>query len=137
MPADIGLNAPPTAPVYYPPAPERGSNVNPAPAVDAVEMALPVKPDTSGPVFTTEVGEAILTVLRVRTDGIISHQVYAVTAASWELIGVELLYVDALMAAAGFKKFLAEGGTITDWKVRHPDGVRPRMLFRIEKGQHE
>jgi hypothetical protein len=100
---------------------------------DAPSRALPLtrcyrfRPDTdtSGPVFTTAAGEVILTVIEVRAGGLVGYQCYAVTADTWELVGIHLLYVDALRTVAGFKRYVAEGGTVTDWQAAHPDGITP------------
>jgi hypothetical protein len=129
----IDLHPPPSEPMFY--TDDNATSLRPDDGVVDIEVAAPASTDSSDPVYTTDIGAAILTVLRVCTGAITSYQVYAVAADTWELIGLELLYVDALCAVAGFKKFLTEGGTIADWKTQHPDGIKPRMLFRIEKGQ--
>jgi hypothetical protein len=79
--------------------------------------------DESSPVFTVEAGAVILAVIRVCAGGLISHQVYAVTADTFELIAIELLYVDALMLVAAFKRYLVQGGCLAGWRAAHPHGV--------------
>jgi hypothetical protein len=90
-------------------------------------------PPSSEPVFTTEFGDLALAVIRTVVNGLVRHQVYAVAGGTWVLVGVYLLYVDALSCVQDWKTYVAGGGTVAAWNKAHPHGVAPEALFSLER----
>ena len=90
---------------------------------------------SSMPMFTTEYGDTVLTVIRVSLNaGLdISHQVYAVADGTWNLVGIHRLYTDALVDVQGWRRYLAEGHTLAEWTKAHPHGVKPDVAFHWQK----
>jgi hypothetical protein len=79
----------------------------------------------SMPLFTTMVGEVVLTVIRVTHDGRTRHQVYAVTEGTWALVAIFGLYMDAMGEVLRWRRYLDGGGTVAAWVLAHLDGVTP------------
>jgi hypothetical protein len=79
---------------------------------------------TSTPVYTVELGPVTLTVIKVDFGGRDSYQVYAIDDESWSLVGYFGLFTDALLELRTWRRFAADGHTLQEWLVAHPDGVR-------------
>jgi hypothetical protein len=91
----------------------------------AAEARQPAAPAlTSAPVYTVELGPVTATVIEVNHDGRKTFQLYAVSDETWALVGYFGLFTDALLELRAWRRFAAEGHTLQEWLVAHPDGVR-------------
>ncbi len=81
---------------------------------------------SSLPVYTLELEGLTLAVIRVdHGTGRESYQTYAVDDSQWAMVAMAGLYVDALLQARAFRRYLAQGGSLGAWIAANPDGVRP------------
>ncbi len=93
-------------------------------AIDAV-IAQPTPAATEDVLYTCEVGDLILTVIKVSVDGRVAHQLYAVgVGGQWASVGLFGLFTDALSELATWRAFLGAGGSLERWMADRPEGVR-------------
>lgn len=75
-------------------------------------------------VHIADIGVLAMAVVHVDWRGRDTYQLYAVTAGTWEMVGVFGLLVDALSELQTWRSFVARGGSLELWKRQHPDGVQ-------------
>jgi hypothetical protein len=96
-----------------------------AEAAAELDQPAPAPALTSAPLYTVELGELTMTVIRVDHNGRDTYQVYAVGDETWSMVALFGLFVDALAEIRTWRRYLFAGGSLQTWMARHPHGITP------------